>query len=102
MLYTWAMTVLIAFGLALVLFIGLLTEVKADWYGNIELSHISSPHIDESGYGLNTLFIDIGYRSRGFYIAGGLGFHHEKYDCPEVCFGDNELARLKVGWEFDL
>jgi len=73
-----------------------------EWYLDIEYEHISSPMIKESGYGLNSVFVDLVYQSDNFYLFGGLGLHDESSDCPEVCFGDNSLGRFGFGLRFKL
>lgn len=37
-----------------------------------------------------------------FYIMVGLGAHMESADCPEVCFGGNELAKVEAGIDYKL
>lgn len=37
----------------------------------------------------------------GGYIAAGIGAHPESVDCPEVCYGANALARVRIGYEWD-
>lgn len=73
-----------------------------DFWLSAEGSHTSAPTIRENGYGLNAIFADLTYKHKGFYISGGLGVHDESSDCPEVCFGDNFLARIRVGFEIKL
>ncbi|VAX04274.1 hypothetical protein MNBD_ALPHA03-1309 [hydrothermal vent metagenome] len=73
-----------------------------EWYVGASLEHTSNFLIKEQGYGMNAVFVDLTYRHKAYYISGGLGAHSESYDCPEVCFGGNELARLKFGFEFKL
>lgn len=36
----------------------------------------------------------------GGYIAAGVGVHNESVDCPEVCYGADTLARVRVGYEW--
>ena len=84
--------------IVLMLFSG---SAMADWSGIIELSHISNPTVTENGYGLNAAFIDLKYTTGNAYIAAGIGIHSESVDCPEVCFSSNELARIRIGYEFD-
>lgn len=73
----------------------------ADWFGRVDLMHVSNPTITEKGYGLNAIFLDIGYKKNGWYVYGGLGIHDEGTDCPEVCYGGNELGRFGAGYTFD-
>lgn len=78
------------------------SETKADVWVSTEVIHISSPVIKENGYGLNALFVDLTYKHKGFYFSGGLGVHSESSDCPEVCFGDDFLGRIRIGYELKL
>ena len=36
----------------------------------------------------------------GGYIAAGIGIHNESVDCPEVCYGADALARVRLGYEW--
>lgn len=72
-------------------------------YINTSIEHTSNPFVTEQGYGLNAAFVDLEYfGDNGLYISGGLGYHQESLDCPEVCFGNSALARLKFGYRFKL
>lgn len=38
----------------------------------------------------------------GFYTGFGGGFHSERYDCPEVCYGGDVLIRLEAGYSWQI
>jgi len=69
---------------------------------NLKIEHTSNPTLKESGYGLNAAFVELEYTNHNFIIAGALGVHSESSDCPEVCFGDGALARVTLGYSFNL
>jgi len=75
---------------------------SAEWFGRVDASHTSNYSVIEKGYGLNALFLDIGYKTKHWYMYGGVGVHNETFDCPEVCFGGSKLARFGAGytWSF--
>lgn len=36
----------------------------------------------------------------GGYVAAGIGLHQEGIDCPEVCYGADTLARIRIGYDW--
>ena len=76
--------------------------LAGEWYIGPSIEHTSNYTIKENGYGLNSVFINLKYKHEGMYVAGSIGLHNESRDCPEVCFGNNNLARLIFGYDFKL
>lgn len=74
--------------------------------GNLYLhasgEHTSNTRVTEKGYGFNALSAELMYRHKQLFIAGGIIYHSESRDCPEVCFGDNYLARVRIGYSFKI
>lgn len=86
---------------ATILLLGLSAPVMADnWFIRVSAEHTSNYLIKEKGYGLNAAFADLGYRNNGWVIFAGIGAHEESIDCPEVCFGGDELARFGASYEW--
>lgn len=36
----------------------------------------------------------------GLFASAGLGLHSESYDCPEVCYGSNEIVQFEFGYSW--
>lgn len=93
---------LLAMGLLFVTIFIIPEQAKAETLLRLDIVHISAPSITEIGYGLNAAFADLVYRDNGLTVYGGLGYHSESSDCPEVCFNDDLLARFGLSYEFRL
>ena len=42
-----------------------------------------------------------GLHAEGHSLYVGIGLHSEKYDCPEVCYGGNDLAIVEYTYKFN-